>query len=145
MVSALVDDPVSPELLALLSDEELHAPALLDFEVASALRGHVIGGLLDQISAEEAIKDFTALQIERHSMTYALRHVLDLRHNFTAYDAAYVVLALGLESPLITSDKKMCEAQRLGVQVQILPADDGDRRSGSSRPVAASLGACRPR
>ena len=36
---------------------------------------------------------------------------------------ADVVLALGLEAPLITSDRKMCEAQRLGVQVQILPAE----------------------
>ena len=30
MASALVADPASPDLLALLADEELHAPALLD-------------------------------------------------------------------------------------------------------------------
>ncbi|MGH3813413.1 MAG: type II toxin-antitoxin system VapC family toxin [Pseudonocardiaceae bacterium] len=122
MVSALVDDPATPELLALLADEELHAPALLDFEVASALRGHVFGGLLDQARVDEALEDFTALRIERHQMTYALGHILDLRENFTAYDAAYVALALGLEAPLITSDTKMKEARRLGVTVQIVPA-----------------------
>jgi len=48
MVDALVDEPANPELLALLADEELHAPALLDFEVASALRGHALGGKLDR-------------------------------------------------------------------------------------------------
>lgn len=122
MVGALVDDPASPELLALLADEELHAPALLDFEVASALRGHLLGGLLDQARVDEALEDFAALRIERHQMTHALRHLLDLRENFTAYDAAYVVLALGLEAPLITSDRKMQEATRLGVEVQIIPA-----------------------
>lgn len=41
MVGVLVADPAIPELLALLVDQELHAPAFLDFEVASALRGHV--------------------------------------------------------------------------------------------------------
>lgn len=122
MVSALVDDPAIPELLALLADEELHAPALLDFEVASALRGHLSGGLLDQVRADEALDDFAALQIERHQMTQALQHILDLRENFTAYDAAYVVLARGLEASLVTSDTKMKGAERLGVKVQIIPA-----------------------
>jgi hypothetical protein len=31
IVSALVGDPANPRLLAALADEELHAPALLDF------------------------------------------------------------------------------------------------------------------
>ncbi|MGH3870504.1 MAG: type II toxin-antitoxin system VapC family toxin [Pseudonocardiaceae bacterium] len=122
MVSALVGDPATPELLAVLADEELHAPALLDFEVASALRGHLFGGLLDQARVDEALEDFTALRIERHQMTHALAHILDLRDNFTAYDAAYVVLALVTEAPLITSDTKMQEARRLGVDVQLIPA-----------------------
>ncbi len=120
--SAMVGDPAPPELLALLADEELHAPALLDFEVASALRGHMLGGMLDQIRVDEALDDFTALRIERHQMTHALGHMLDLRENFTAYDAAYVVLALGLEAPLVTSDTKMKEAGRLGVEVALIPA-----------------------
>lgn len=121
MVGALVADPAIPELLALLADEDLHAPALLDFEVASALRGHVLGGLLDQTRVDEALDDFIALRIERHQMTHALGDMLDLRDNFTVYDAAYVVLALGLEAPLVTSDTKMKEAGRLGVTVQLVP------------------------
>jgi predicted nucleic acid-binding protein len=118
MVSALVGNPVNPELLAVLADEELHAPAMLDFEVASALRGHVLGGLLDQATLDEALDDFTALRIERHQMTQLLPHVLDLRDNFTAYDAAYVVLAMALEAPLATADRKMTEASRFGIEVR---------------------------
>ena len=120
MVDALVDEPVNPQLLALLADEELHAPALLDFEVASALRGHAVGGKLDRPRLDEAIEDFSALRIERHQMTGLLGHILDLRDNFTVYDAAYVVLAQALEAPLVTADTKLNEARRFGVDVRVL-------------------------
>jgi predicted nucleic acid-binding protein len=123
MVDALVDEPANPDLLALLADEELHAPALLDFEVASALRGHALGGRLDQVRLEEAIEDFTGLRIERHQMTDLLAHILDLRENFTVYDATYVILARALEAPLVTADTKMTEAKRFGVEVHVLRAE----------------------
>jgi predicted nucleic acid-binding protein len=123
MVDALVDEPANPHLLALLADEELHAPALLDFEVASALRGHALGGRLDQVRLEEAIEDFSGFRIERHQMTGLLAHILDLRENLTVYDATYVVLARALEVPLVTADTKMSEAERLGVEVHILSAE----------------------
>ena len=119
MVNALVGDPANPGLLALLADEELHAPALLDFEVASALRGHALGGKLDPGRLEEAVEDFIAFRIERHPMTSLLGHVLDLRDNFTAYDAAYVVLAQALDSPVVSADAKLREAARLGVDVRV--------------------------
>ena len=119
MVEALVGDPANPELLALLADEELHAPALLDFEVASALRGHVLGGKLDPVRLEEAVEDFIAFRIERHPMTDLLGHMLDLRDNFTVYDAAYLVLAQALEAPVVSADTKLREATRLGIEVRV--------------------------
>ena len=120
MVDALVDDPANPNLLALLADEELHAPALLDFEVASALRGHMLGGKLDPVRLDQAVEDFSAFQIERHQMTSLLGHMLDLRENFTVYDAAYLVLAQALEAPVVSADTKLKEATRLGIKVQIV-------------------------
>ena len=119
MVNALIDDPADPRLLALLADEELYAPALLDFEVASALRWHARGGKLEPTRLDEAIDDFTALRIERHPMTGLLDHILTLRNNFTAYDAAYVVLAQALNAPLVTSDAKLTEAERVGIDVRL--------------------------
>lgn len=119
MVDALVDEPANPNLLALLTDEELHAPALLDFEVASALRGHVLGGKLDPVRLDEAVEDFTAFRIERHQMTGLLGYMLDLRDNFTVCDAAYLVLAQALEAPVVTADAKLREATRLGVDVRV--------------------------
>lgn len=93
IVDALVEEPANVALLAVLAEEELHAPALLDSEVASALRGHVLGGLLDETRLHEAIDDLAGLSIQRHGMTAMLGHVLALRDNFTVYDASYVVLA----------------------------------------------------
>lgn len=118
MVNALVGDPANPGLLALLADEELHAPALLDFEVASALRGHALGGKLDPVRLEEAVEDFIAFRIERHPMTSLLGHMLDLRGNFTVDDAAYLVLAQALEAPIVSADAKLREATRPGIEVR---------------------------
>ena len=120
MVNALVGDPANPDLLALLADEELHAPALLDFEVAGALRGHVMSGKLDPVQLDEAVEDFIAFRIERHPMTGLLGHMLDLRENFTVYDAAYLVLAQALDAPIVSADAKLREATRLGIDLRVL-------------------------
>lgn len=120
MVHALVGDPANANLLALLADEQLHAPALLDFEVASGLRGHVLGGKLDPVRLDEAVEDFIAFRIERHPMTNLLGHMLDLRDNFTVYDAAYLVLAQALEAPIVSADAKLKEATRLGIDVLVV-------------------------
>lgn len=120
MVDALVDQPANPALLALLADVELHAPTLLDYEVASALRGHSIAGLLTEQRMADAVEDFSALRIERYPLATMMRSVLDLKDNFTVYDAAYIVLAQALDAPLVTADTKLAGAATLGVDVQVL-------------------------
>lgn len=120
MVDALVDDPANPDLLAVIADSELHAPSLIDYEVASALRGHALGGKLADERVENATDDYQALHIERYPLSVMIRDVLDLRDNFTVYDAAYVVLAQALELPLVTADVKLSEARKLGVDVRVL-------------------------
>lgn len=119
MVDALVDDPANPELLALIADNELHAPSLIDYEVASALRGHALGGKLADQRLEDAVDDFGSVHIDRYPLSTMMRSVLDLRDNFTVYDAAYVVLAQALDLPLATADGKLAGARKLGVDVRI--------------------------
>ena len=120
MVDALVGEPANPTLLALLADEELHAPALLDFEVASALRGHVLGGKLTANRMSEAVEDFRGLEIVRYHGGALLGEVLELRDNFTVYDAAYIVLARALDATLVTADAKLADAKRHGVILKII-------------------------
>jgi predicted nucleic acid-binding protein len=120
IVDALVGEPVNDALLEVLATEDLHAPELLDFEVAGALRGHALGRLLDVDHASEAIRDYAGLDMARHRMTGLLGLLADflsLRVNFTVYDAAYIVFARALPAPLLTADAKMKEATRLGVEV----------------------------
>lgn len=120
MVDALVGEPANPDLLALLADTELHAPALIDYEVASALRGHTLGGHLPDVRLEDAVADFEAFHLVRYPLAPMIRDVLDLRDNFTVYDAAYVVLARALEVPLVTADTKLAQARSLGIDVRVL-------------------------
>jgi predicted nucleic acid-binding protein len=80
----------------------------------------MLAGKLDEERLDEATEDFVAFRIERYPMTRLLRHILRLRHNFTVYDAAYVVLAEALEAPLVTADAKLEEARRLGIDVQVI-------------------------
>ncbi|HEY5223550.1 MAG TPA: type II toxin-antitoxin system VapC family toxin [Microbacteriaceae bacterium] len=120
LVDALVGNPANPELLALIADSELHAPSLIDYEVASALRGHSLGGKLADVQLQDAADDFSALDIERYPLAAMIRDVLDLRDNFTVYDAAYIVLAQALDAALVTADAKLSEARKFGVDVHVL-------------------------
>ncbi|GGK83629.1 VapC ribonuclease [Sphaerisporangium melleum] len=124
MVEALIADSADPVLMELMADHELHAPTLLDFEVASALRGRTLGRKLTPARLVNAIADFQVLDVRRHQMTGALHEILDLRDNFTAYDAAYVVLAHLLDAPLVTADVKMKVAEKAGIEVRILDSSD---------------------
>lgn len=92
---------------------ELHAPALIDAEVTSAVRGLLLASKIEvQVSAErgdQMLDDFAALPCRRYPMQPHQRRVLSLRHNFTAYDAFYIALAEALDMPLLTDDRKFAK------------------------------------
>lgn len=92
------------------SAEHLAAPALIDAEVSSAIRGLVRSPTLEVDRAQEMLTDFSTLPLTRYPMQPFQRRVLALRDNFTAYDAFYVALAEALDSPLLTSDAKFARA-----------------------------------
>lgn len=95
-------------------ERRVHAPALIDAEVTSAIRGLLMASHptvnISAARAEEAVVDYASLPIERHAMLPLQRRALALRNNFTAYDAFYVALAELLDLPLLTDDRKYSRA-----------------------------------
>jgi predicted nucleic acid-binding protein len=110
--SAIVDALTAAEdadrLRNRMAGDDLHAPALLDFEVVAALRGLALGGHLTSARAEDALTDFEDLGIERWPSSDSLRRrAFQLRHNIPAYDAAYIALAEALDCPMLTRDHRL--------------------------------------
>ena len=95
------------------ADEELHAPYLIDIEVLHVLRRYNRIHEMSDRRAEEAISDYLALLIERHSHEVVLARVWELRSNLTAYDATYVALAELIGTPLVTVDRRLAKAAPL--------------------------------
>jgi predicted nucleic acid-binding protein len=90
--------------------ESLHAPHLLDLEVAQVLRRLVREGAVSAQRADQAIEDLLDLRIARYPHSVLLPRIWQLRHNLSAYDAAYVVLAEKLGAPLLTRDGRLASA-----------------------------------
>lgn len=106
-------------------ERRLHAPALIDAEVASAVRGlamSIRGSLVAPERAQEMLDDYAALPIVRHAMQPLMKRVHALRHNLTAYDAFYVALAQGLDLPLLTDDHKIAGAPSLPISIETWPS-----------------------
>jgi predicted nucleic acid-binding protein len=81
-------------------------------EFASAIRRLLRRQQLDETAAAEAIASYLDLPLVRHDHRPLLGRILDLRHNFTAYDAAYAALAELLNLPFLTGDERLARALR---------------------------------
>lgn len=88
----------------------VHAPALIDAEVTSAVRGLLLASKpairITVVRAEQMLDDFSDLPLVRHPMQPHQRGALALRDDYTAYDACYLALAEALSMPLLTDDRK---------------------------------------
>jgi predicted nucleic acid-binding protein len=98
--------------------ESLHAPHLLDLEVAQVLRRMVREAVVSTVRADQAIQDLLDLRVTRYPHNLFLPHIWRLRNNLSAYDAAYVVLAQELGATLVTRDPRLASASR-GVKVEL--------------------------
>ena len=91
--------------------ETLHAPELLDVEVAQVLRRYERARLIDAARAEAALRDLADLPLERYAHALLLPRAWELRENLTIYDAVYVALAELLAAPLLTVDASLAAAK----------------------------------
>ena len=105
------------------SGEDLHAPTLLRYEVANALTRKVVGGELDIGDASIAWNQVAAMPIALHDLHDGISAVdiaLRLRRE-SAYDAAYLALAMELSTELLTLDGPLSRnAQGVGLPVRLV-------------------------
>lgn len=113
-----VGDRVGRRILA--RGETLHAPHLLDVEVAQVLRRHVATGAIAASRAEVALQDLLDLRLRRYPHVLFLRRVWQLRDNLTAYDALYIALAETLDAKLVTCDSKLALAPGHHARVEVM-------------------------
>jgi len=100
--------------------ETLHAPHLLDLEVAQVLRRYALAGELDSSRGLEALEDLADLPLTRYPHDLLLPRIWELRRNLTAYDAAYVALAEALAAPLLTRDAALVSVRVHHARVEVL-------------------------
>jgi predicted nucleic acid-binding protein len=123
VLEALVARGPAPGLIERLGEDgDLHAPHLIDIEILHALRRLSALGQLSEERATDARADFRELALVRYPHLELCDRIWDLRHNLTAYDAAFVALAELLEVPLVTCDGRLKTAPGHAARVELFGA-----------------------
>lgn len=115
------DDPRRGAVVSRLSvGDAFFAPAHLDAEVVSALRGLSRSSPVLRAAAPAALRHLTGLPVRRMPLAPLLQRVWELRDNLTAYGAAYVSLAERLGAPLVTCDGRLARASGPACSIQLI-------------------------
>jgi predicted nucleic acid-binding protein len=104
-----------------LAGEQLHAPHLIDSEVASGLRRQVASGSFSAETGWRALDNWRRLGLTRYSTRGLLERIWELRDNLSACDASYVALAESLGCALVTADARLSRAPGLRCSVTVVP------------------------
>jgi len=97
-----------------LLDDRAHVPGLWPMELANVLRTGCKRGILIAQQAQAVLENLAALPIDTDTRPASAATLLSLalRHDLSAYDAAYLELALRLQQPIATQDAALAEAAR---------------------------------
>jgi len=106
-----------------LSDgETLHAPHLLDVEVAQVIRRFVLRGSVDEARGSAALLDLADLDVTRYPHDVLLSRVWRLHRNVSAYDAVYIALAEALGAVLVTTDRRLSRTTEHDAAIELVGA-----------------------
>lgn len=118
----LLDLPLADEVTTRLApdDQTLHAPHLLGIEVAQVVRRYVAVGDVSAERGAQALADLSDLDVIRYPHEPLFPTIWRVRSNLTAYDAAYVALALVLDAPVVTLDARIAAAPGHGAMIDVI-------------------------
>jgi predicted nucleic acid-binding protein len=117
LLQTKVGQRIEPRLFG--EGETLHAPYLLDVEVAQVLRRFAAAGRITSERGRQALEDLTDLAAIRYPHQVLLARIWQLRDNLTAYDATYVALAEALGAVLVTCDGRLAEGPGHQARVEV--------------------------
>ena len=122
MLEALLRTPAATAVEKRLfeSSQTLHAPHLLDVEVAQVVRRYAANREIDAERGRMALADLADFPLHRYPHDFLLPRVWDLRNNLTAYDAMYVALAEVLDAPLLTRDRRLATASGHNARIELV-------------------------
>lgn len=100
--------------------ETVHAPHLIDLEIAQVVRRLTALHLVEVERGRAALLDLARFRLRRYAHFQLLPDIWQFRNNLTAYDAVYVALARVLDAPLLTRDSRLLSAARRYATVQLV-------------------------
>ena len=115
LVELLLQRERAPAVLQAVGETQMVAPDVINPEVLWALRRRERTGNLRADRAAQAVEDLMDAPMQRFPTQPLLPEVWKLRANVTSYDACYVALARELGCVLVTADRRLSRAPKLGV------------------------------
>lgn len=108
LAAVLFDEPQREAAALAMAGKELFAPDLIDHEMVSVALKKAASGLADV--ARRGLVDLGDLRLTRRAVEARAQFALASQLEMTAYDAAYLQLAIDLGAPLATFDRVLGQA-----------------------------------
>lgn len=112
LTAAVFAESNREQALQWMRGRALHAPQLVDYELANAALNKLRRKQATAAAAAAALAAFSALDIERRPTALDGVFKLAAQWGLTAYDAAYLWLAVDLKAPLATFDSRLGAAAK---------------------------------
>ncbi|RIK93402.1 MAG: VapC toxin family PIN domain ribonuclease [Burkholderiales bacterium] len=121
-LEVLLNDRLAANVARRIFDptESLHAPHLIDVEVAQVLRRIVRKKEMTVERGAQALDDLRRLPLSRYPHSLLLDRIWSLRDNASACDATYLALAEALDAPLLTCDAALATIPGHSAKVEVV-------------------------
>lgn len=104
---------------------ELHRASRIQLAAPTLLRLEIINGFAkrgataeDLMIVAETLEEFSLVWFELSPELVAQAAVIAAKHRLTAYDAAFVALALSLDAELVTADRQIIVARACRLRLE---------------------------
>ncbi|OMH24730.1 hypothetical protein BKD30_07630 [Tersicoccus phoenicis] len=104
------DSRVTEAIGVLRNDPNWLVPEHWRIEFLSTVRGLAIGGKIDPVDADEAVRWLSAATVAVAPTGPHVSRIWELRANLSAYDAGYVAVAESHDLTLVTADVRIVKA-----------------------------------